>query len=74
MYEAKFNPGGGSSNICDNKDSLKDMFDVLLSQAKKGKRPGDRLRLNIDHSSLDNPVIIHLTDYRDVTSSEVMDR
>ena len=50
------------------------MFDETLEKAKALKQPGDRMRVSIDHESLNTPVTIHLTDYREVTADEILNR
>lgn len=49
VFEARFNPGSVPRNICDQMQALKEMFDHILARAKRGKKPGDRMRINIDH-------------------------
>lgn len=74
VYQAQFNAGIPTKNICDAQDSLLEMFGAVLDEAKQGKKPGDRMRVSIDHASLDIPVTIHLTDHKEVTAQEIMNR
>lgn len=74
IYEAKFNFGEDAVDICQRLDSLYEMFDAILNEAKANKRPGDRMRVHVNHSSLDIPVTMHLTDYREVTAEELLNR
>ena len=74
MYQAQFNPDIPNKNICDAQDSLREMFSAVLEEAKRGKRDGDRMRVSIEHASLDIPVTIHLADHGDVTADEIMNR
>lgn len=50
------------------------MFGAVLEKAKQDKKPGDRMRVSIEHDSLDTPVTIHLTDHKEVTADEIMNR
>lgn len=50
------------------------MFDAILEEGKKGKKEGDRMRVSIEHASLDIPMTIHLVDHRSLTSNEIMER
>lgn len=74
MYQARFNANMPVRDICEEEGSLREMFDAILDEAKIGKQPGDRLRVSIDHASLEIPITIHLTDYREITTDEIMER
>lgn len=74
VYQARFNNDIPSRNICDAQDSLHEMFAAVLDKAKQDKQPGDRMRVSIEHDSLDIPVTIHLTDHKEVTADEIMNR
>lgn len=60
--------------LLDVSDSLHAMFQDVLDRAGRHYNADDRIRMHIEHSGLDTPIIIHIQPKHDVTAATVMDR
>lgn len=73
-YKAKFNHDITHTRISEFKTDLYDMFDDVLNEANKNIVEGDKMRISIDHRSLDKPITIHLQRKENVTTEMIMNR
>ena len=73
-FKAKFNDDISRSKISEFKDDLHGMFDEILNQASENYQDGDKMRMSIEHRSLDKPITIHLQPRGNITADVIMAR
>ena len=73
-FKAKFNSEIEHDKIAFVKDELHNMFDEILQQATQDHEQGQKLRMTIDHRSLDKPIVIHLQPRENITADTIMSR
>jgi len=72
-YRARFNLEGNKP-VADFDKYLHSMFDDVLKEAKGARQEGDKMRVNINHSSLDKPITIHLQPEKNITADVILQR
>lgn len=60
--------------LLDITDSLRGMFQQMLDRAGQHYGAEDRIRLHIEHSDLDTPIVVHIQPKHNVTADTVLDR
>ena len=74
IYKAKFSDELKSQKIIDLRDDLHNMFDDIMTKVDENYNPLDKVRLSINHSSLDKEITIHLQPRQNITSQTIMER
>ena len=75
-YEARFLPERvkKKTKLIDMTTELKNVFQDILDKAGENYDADDRIRVNIDHAGLNQPVIVHLQPKSNVTADTILDR
>ena len=73
-YRAKFSEDIRHDRIGEVREDLRDMFQEILDTATGNYQKGDRVRMSIEHRSLDKPITINLQPKHNVTVDVIMSR
>lgn len=74
-FEARMmKPALKNKRLLDITDSLRAMFQEMLDKAGHNYSTDDRVRMHIEHSGLQVPMVIHIQPKHNVTADTVMDR
>ena len=74
-YTAKLNSEHfKNKKLLDVGESLKNMFDDMITEAASSYNDDDKVRMTIEHQDLKTPVVIHLQSKHNVTAEKALER
>lgn len=74
VCRAKFNDVLEKQNIANVKDDLLAMFDEVLKAGTASYPAGQKIRVSVEHHSLDKPMTIHLQPRENITPEVILSR